>query len=383
MLFEMIEQHPDLDAGLLTPDEQDRAVDGCFHCGRCVAECPYGPDVHESHVDVPRLMLRAVAMQRATGRTSLRSRVGTRLLTDTGVGGRLTRASVGTVRRRLVVLVSDVSPERRLAPFRRPRLSRWFRRRSGVEAVPRRGSVTILPTCVVEHHAPQVGRALVRVAERNGLDCALSAVGCCGAPWLHAGEIEHFTRMAAANVSTLAAEIRRSGDLVVPQTRCAEVIAHDVVAYVGGPDAEFVAAHTHDALEYFLQVYGDPDHRPARRFTGGAPDRIAYHPSDRRRPPAAGVPGADLLRLTGADVVVVDQSAGTGVTWGERAAHESTVADTADRLVARLDAVGADVVVGEDLRDNVVIEERTGIGPRHPLEILAEADGAAGDDPPG
>lgn len=242
--------------------------------------------------------------------------------------------------------------------------------------------MTILPTCLVEHHAPQVGRALVRVAERNGLDCSLSAVRCCGAPWLHAGEIEHFTKVATANVATLAAEIRRSGDLVVPQTRCAEVIVYDSVAYVAGPDAEFVAAHTNDALEYLLQVHHDPEREPTSRIVVGAPSRIVYHPSDRRRPPVAGVPGADLLTLAGADVAVVDQSAGMGVTWGGRASHDPLVAVTAERLVERLDAIGADVVVGEDVRDNAVIEERTGVAPRHPLEILADAAGSGADDPP-
>jgi Fe-S oxidoreductase len=379
----MIEQHPDLDAGLLTPAEQDRAIDGCFQCGRCLGECPYGPEVHELHVDVPRLMLRAVAMQHATGSRSLRSRLGTRLLTDTGVAGRMTRASVGTIRRRLTGLVSDVSPVRRLAPLRRPRFSSWFRRRSAQPAQPRRGNVTIMPTCLVEHHAPHVGRALVHVAERNGLDCSLSAVRCCGAPWLHAGDVERFTKMATANVATLAAEIRQGGDVVVPQARCAEVLVHDYLTYVGGPEAEFVAGHAHDAIAYLHRMHDDPDRGLDTRFDGDAPERIVYHPSDGRRRPVDGVTGADLLTLAGAAVTVVDQSAGLGVTWGERVSHDPMVAATADRLVERLRSTPAHTVVGEDLRDHVVIEERSGIAPRHPLEILARAYGGTDDDPAG
>ena len=93
-LFELIDRHPDRDPGRLTPADQDRVVDECFHCGRCVVDCPFAPAsgtpaLDAGDVDVPRLMLRAGAMQFATGIGSARARATTRLLGHTDRIGKL------------------------------------------------------------------------------------------------------------------------------------------------------------------------------------------------------------------------------------------------------------------------------------------------------
>ena len=57
-------------------------------------------------------------------------------------------------------------------------------------------------------------------------------------------------------MKTLAADVRRGNDIVVPQPTCGYVLKQDYVDYVGGtPDAELVAAHTFDAAEYLLGLH--------------------------------------------------------------------------------------------------------------------------------
>jgi Fe-S oxidoreductase len=51
-------------AGDLTVAEQDRIVDACVRCGRCVTDCRFG-------FDVPALADQALRMRRATGQLSL------------------------------------------------------------------------------------------------------------------------------------------------------------------------------------------------------------------------------------------------------------------------------------------------------------------------
>ena len=41
----------------------------------------------------------------------------------------------------------------------------------------------------------------------------------------------------------------------MPQPTCSYVLERDYVDYVGGADAELVAAHTYDAAEYLLQLH--------------------------------------------------------------------------------------------------------------------------------
>ena len=109
------------------------------------------------------------------------------------------------------------------------------------------------PTCLVEYRDTSLGRELVVELEANGVACTLTGARCCGAPWLHAGDIVRFTKVARKNVRTLAAEVREGRDLVVAQPKCRHVLRDDYPDYVEGPDAELVADHTFDATDFLAR----------------------------------------------------------------------------------------------------------------------------------
>ena len=113
----------------------------------------------------------------------------------------------------------------------------------------KQGAVTLFPTCLVEYQETQIGKDLVKVYERNGIECSNTEASCCGAPWLHSGDVDQFTKIAKKNVKTLAKEIRAGTDVVVPQPTCGYVLKKDYVDYVGGRDAELVALEVDPALD--------------------------------------------------------------------------------------------------------------------------------------
>ena len=85
--------------------------------------------------------------------------------------------------------------------------------------------MAVFPTCLVEYQNPAIGQDLVKVYERNGIECTLvDGAGCCGAPWLHSGDIEQFTKAAVKNVKVLADARARRHDIVVPQPTCSYVL---------------------------------------------------------------------------------------------------------------------------------------------------------------
>jgi Fe-S oxidoreductase len=88
---------------------------------------------------------------------------------------------------------------------------------------------------------------LVEELERGGGACELSAVRCCGAPWLHAGDVDAFAALARRNVAILAAEIRAGTEVVVARSPCHRVIVEHYPDHLTGADVELVCAHTHDA----------------------------------------------------------------------------------------------------------------------------------------
>jgi Fe-S oxidoreductase len=384
-LFEMIDRHDDRDAGRLTPAQQDRVVDECFQCSQCFMTCPYVPGRHELSIDFPRLMLRARAMRRATKQLPLRDRRTTQLVARTDLIGTvaakapivntLAGAKPGGVVRKVVESVTGVSAVRVLPPFTRQRFTTWFKRRPKVRIGKQQGRVTVMPTCLVEYQAPEIGHDLVKVYERNGIEVTVADAGCCGAPWLHAGDNAKFTKIAEKNVKVLAEAVGAGRDIVVPQPECADVIKREYAAYAPGADTILVVQHTYDTAEYLMKVHRGEDTHLDTQFDGDVPAKITYHTPCHLRAQGIGLKSRDLMRLTGARIKIVQQCAGMNAMWGVRAANSEIAVPVAVKLAEAVTRAGGDVVTGDCHLANAAIAEQTGAAPLHPLQVLARAYG--------
>jgi len=390
-LFEMIDQHEDQDAGRLTPAQQDQVIDECFQCKLCYVNCPYVPGLHEWALDFPRLMLRADSMRHATGQVSIRDRATTQMMARTDVLGtvgsatsvtinKVLGAKPGGVVRTIVEKTAGISSVRLLPPFARQRFSTWFKRRPKVRIGKRQGRVALFPTCLVEYQEPAIGHDLVKVYERNGIEVGLVDVGCCGAPWLHSGDSEQFIKVAQKNVTTLAAEVRKGNDIVVPQPTCGYILKKDYPDYVPGADADLVAAHTFDAAEYLMKVHRDPDTALDTEFSGDVPVTITYHTPCHLRAQNIGLKSRDLMKLTGAKIKLVQQCSGIDGMWGLRAENAELAIPMAKKLGAEITKVGGEAVAGDCHLANTAINEQTGAMPSHPIQIVARAYGIAAEE---
>ena len=393
-LFEMIDRHDDQDAGRLTPAEQDQVIDECFQCKLCYVNCPYIPELHEWALDFPRLMLRAEAMRYATGQKPIRQRLTTQAMARTDLLGTVASATApltnkvisapeGSFVRKAVARVAGVSSVRLLPPYSKQRFSTWFEKRTARIVGKRQGKVTVFPTCLVEYQETNIGKDLVNVYERNGIECSVSEAGCCGAPWLHSGDLKHFTKVAEQNVKTLAAEVRRGGEIVVPQPTCGYVLKKDYLDYVADEslraDAELVAEHTFDAAEYLMKVHKADDTELDTNFTGPVPENITYHTACHLRAQNIGFKSRDLMKLTGAKVKLVQQCSGIDGMWGLRAENEEISIPIAKKLAEQIQKAGGDdldvVVTGDCNLANTAIAEQTGAMPLHPISLVARAYG--------
>src|SRR4029078_9826540 len=192
-------------------------------------------------------------MRRANGPLTIRARVTDVIVGHTDVVGKSASMSApfantvlgakpGSIVRKAVEITTGVSSVRLLPPYARQRFTTWFKRRPRVRIAKRQGRVAVFPTCVVEYQQPSIGHDLVKVYERNGIECSLvDGARCCGAPLLDIGDVEQFTRLAPRNLGAMASAVRRGKDIVVPQPTCSYVLKQDYTYYVGGADAELVA----------------------------------------------------------------------------------------------------------------------------------------------
>ncbi|HET9072436.1 MAG TPA: heterodisulfide reductase-related iron-sulfur binding cluster [Acidimicrobiales bacterium] len=386
-LFDLIDAK-DGAVDALTAAEQDRVVDECYQCKLCYVKCPYVPP-HEWELDFPRLMLRAEAVRRKH-HGSLREKVTTQALGRTDLLGRVATATApltnkaleqpGSAVRRVMDKVVGVAAERVLPPYARVRFTTWFKRRAAAGAArlgrPEQGKAAIFPTCLVEYQAPGVGQDLVKVYERNGVSCSLvDGAGCCGAPFLHAGDFDGFLAQARRNVPALAAAVRAGRDIVVPQPTCGYVLKRDYPEYVDTADARLVGEHTFDASEYLWRLHKGEGTQLDTGFAGQVPATTAYHVPCHLQAQNIGLRSRDLLKLTGTKVTVVNKCSGIDGMWGLRADNYELSRKVAQPLKAALEKADAEVVAGDCHLANGAIVQETGRAPRHPLQQLARAYG--------
>lgn len=386
-LFEFIDRHDDQDAGRLTPAQQDQVVDECFQCKLCYINCPYIPELHEWALDFPRLMLRADAMRHSTKQVSVRDRLTTEFMgrtdalgrvatTTAPVANKVVAAPAGSLVRKVVEKVTGVSSVRLLPPYAKQRFSTWFAKRPKVRIAKRQGRVAVFPTCLVEYQQPAIGHDLVKVYERNGVECTLAeGAGCCGAPFLHSGDVEQFDKVARSNVAALAASVRRGNDIVVPQPTCGYVLKKDYVDYVGGADAQLVAEHTYDAAEYLMRLHKAEGTSLDTDFGGTVPATVTYHVPCHLKAQNVGLKSRDLIKLTGAKVKLAQQCSGIDGMWGLRAENAELSVPIAKKLADEIRRADGEVVAGDCHLANTAIAEQTGITPQHPLQLLARAYG--------
>jgi Fe-S oxidoreductase len=388
-LFDYVDAHDDQDAGRMTPAQQDQVADECFQCKLCYVNCPYIPELHEWALDFPRLMLRHDSMRMANGQVNLRKRATTETMGHTDALGKLATtiptitnvvlgAKPGSLVRKIVEKTSGVSSVRLLPPYAKQRFSTWFKKRATPVLAKKQGSVAVFPTCLVEYQQPGIGQDLVKVYERNGVECSLiDGAGCCGAPYLHSGDMDGFIKVATKQVKALAAAIRGGKDIVVPQPTCGYILKKDYVDYVGGPDAELVAAHTYDSSEYLMNLHKAEGTELDTNFTGEIAESISYHIPCHLRAQNIGLRSRDIMKLTGAKITLIDQCSGIDGMWGLKAGNEEFSVPIAKKLANKLEAANNQIVAGDCHLANTAIIEQTGIVAQHPLQVVARAYGIA------
>lgn len=396
-LFDFIDAR-DGDVAAMTRTEQDQVVDECYQCKLCYVKCPYVPP-HEWALDFPRLMMRARAV-RHDGAVPLKERLTDQFLGRTDLLGKVSSAAApivnavtgrrGSLARKAMERTVGVASDRLLPPYARQRFSTWFRRRSGggtwagpdSAAAPPQGSVAIFATCFVEYMDPAIGRDLVGVYERNGIACSVpEGTRCCGAPWLHSGNLEEFTRAATRNVVVLADQVRAGREVVVAQPTCAYVVRNDYPIHLAqtasAADAELVAAHTADPAEYLVALHRAEgtslDTVFPGRDSGAVPDRVTYHVACHLLAQQIGLKGRDLLKVAGIEAILVQRCSGIDGTWGYRADNYELSRSVAAPLAREVEEAGNQVVCGDCHLANGAIEQETGRRPLHPIQLMARA----------
>jgi len=370
----------DGDVEKLPASDVKEVVDLCYQCKLCFNHCPYTPP-HRWAVDFPRLMLRARAAETRRSGVTLQDR----MLGSTDMIGKLGSLAAPLsnwmnelgVHRAFMQAVAGIHRARRLPKFHRPTFSSWFRSTAkpaaaegGKTAIRK---VALFTTCTVEYNAPAIGRAAVRVLERNGVDVSVPEQRCCGMPYLDGGAVDECRALIRDNVRTLAAAVREGREIVSPGPTCSYMLKQEYPWLDGSEDARLVAASTRDLFEYLarLQAAGALDTRFTRPV--GA---VTYHVPCHLRAQNVGTRSADVLRaIPGASVTVIERCSAVDGTWGFKTQYFDLSMEVARPLFDAVRAGGAASVATDCPLAALQIAQGTGTAPQHPIQVLAQAYG--------
>jgi Fe-S oxidoreductase len=307
--------------------------------------------------------------------------------------------------RALLQAVAGIHKDRKLPRFHRETFSKWFAKRatrrggggaagappptamSGVgirplptadvgggapAAPPPPRRVALFATCTVEYNDPAIGRAAVRVLEKNGIDVSLPEQRCCGMPYLDGGAVDECRALMRDNVKTLAAAVREGCQIVSPGPTCSYMLKQEYPWLDGSEDARLVASHTKDLFEYLAALHAEG--ALDTRFPRGL-GHVTYHVPCHLRAQNIGTKSADVLRLVpGTTVDVVERCSAVDGTWGFKKEYFELSLKVAKPL---FDAVrqGGPVAATDCPLAAMQIGQGTGQTARHPIQLLAQAYG--------
>jgi glycerol-3-phosphate dehydrogenase subunit C len=370
----------DGDVEKLPAGDVKEVVDLCYQCKLCYNHCPYTPP-HRWAVDFPWLMLRARAAEARRSGVTFQDR----MLGNTDLVGKLGSLTAPlsnwmnelAVHRAFLQSVAGIHRDRTLPRFHRPTFSSWFRSTAKPAAAEGGRTTTrkvaLFATCTVEYNAPAIGRAAVRVLERNGVDVSVPEQRCCGMPYLDGGAVDQCRALVRDNVRTLAAAVREGREIVSPGPTCSYMLKQEYPWLDGSEDARLVAGHTRDLFEYLgrLHAEGALDTRFTRPV--GA---VTYHVPCHLRAQNVGTKSADVLRaIPGATVKVIERCSAVDGTWGFKTQYFDLSMKVAQPLFDAVKAEGASTVATDCPLAALQIGQGTGAEPRHPIQVLAQAYG--------
>jgi Fe-S oxidoreductase len=374
-LFAALDRH-DQEAREMTPAERREVVDLCYQCKLCYNHCPYHPP-HDWEIDFPRLMTRAKLVQAREDGIPLNERVGARQDAMGRISCRTAPLTNAAFRNRALRILMEKATgiDRR---WKMPEYqSKPFSERLRGRPVPAdaRDRVILFTTCFVEYSEAQTAWAALQVLEHNGIAVEGGYEACCGAPFLHGGDLENARRNARKVVSQLAPRIREGVKIVVPGPTCSLQLKQEYPELLGSEDARRVAENTLDLGEY---IFGVAAAKKLDREFPKRLGRVAYHLPCHLKAQNIGFRSKQILGLAADEVVMVEACSGVDGTWGMKSRFYDESLKICEGLIRGIEAAQPDHIATDCPLSALRIEEVMGRPAVHPLVLLRDAYGLEG-----
>jgi len=360
--------------------EAERILDTCFQCKLCEVNCPYTPrDGHPYQLDFPALVHRFRAVRARRRSLPLRDR----LLADPDAAGRLARASFGMANfanrlkpaRWLMHLAFGIHRDKLLPEFARRSFEAWAEATGRMARTPG-CEVVLFQTCFIQHNAPEIGRDIIEVFERNRIEVkCVPGLVCCGMPAWEKGDLAAVRARAGRNLRRLLPFVEHGAKVAVINPTCGMMLRKEYPRLVAAEDREAaarLAAAIVDPCEFLWSIRNEPRFNTAFQSTPGG--RVACHAPCHLRVQAIGFRGRDLLKkIPGVQPVLVQECCGHDGTFAMTVEGFEASKRAGRRAFDEMRDVAAAGWATECPLAALQFRQHAGVRPLHPLSILARA----------
>jgi glycerol-3-phosphate dehydrogenase subunit C len=352
----------------------DHSLDYCSACGLCTQACPEGVLIAEIN-QVARSRL--VAERGGLGlRDNIISRPSLMGLVARPVAPLANRVMASRPVRVAVEKAMGVHRDAAMPRFSAMTLRSWARSHRGPRGAAR--TVAYFHGCAAQEFEPEVGAAVMRVLERNGIAVSLPRQGCCGLPLISNGDFPAARRTAGRLVSRLRRAADDPGTIVASSTSCGMTLKAKYRELLGLDDeaSRAVGLAVWDICEYLVAL---DDEVGLDRSLAPLPARAVYHPPCQLMAHGVGTPALDLLALV--PELEVERSragcCGTAGTYGVKVEKYQIAMDVGRSLFDQVAETRPDFVVCDSETCRWHIARVTGLPVYHPVQVLDHAYAAA------
>ncbi len=372
-------------AGRFRQDRQpapDDSVDYCSGCRVCNLVCPTGVRIAEINA---RARARMVEQGRPSGRYRLRNNLLARPESLGKLGQPLAplanlalRGKLGTWFAEKALGIARAAP---IPAFSPQKFSRWLRDRQAPAGLERK--VVYFHGCSTEYYEPRIGKAAVRVLERNGFEVIVPAQNCCGLPLLSNGEFSAARAYHLRNLDHLVDYVRQGYVILGTSTCCTLTLQEEApdLLDLATPEVQLLAANTFDLNEFLVLLHEEGQLQTADLLP--LPLTLPYHPPCQYRAHRIGRPAVEILALIPQLTIIESQAACCGVagTYGYKHEKYDIAMAVGRPLFEFISKVRAPISVCDSETCRWHIAQATGLPAVHPVELLAYAYGFRGEQP--
>ena len=372
----------DSDIKKLTSHDTRQVVDECYYCKLCFNHCPYTPP-HQFDLDFPQLMVTWKRIYAEERRPSLRDRILIRTDLIGKVGSFLAPlmnwANGNLLIRRFMHALLGIHRDRHLVHFQSETFSRWWNRTRTAHGRPAgarqpAGKVALFSTCTVNYHCTEIGRATVKVLEKNGVEVVLPEQECCGMPFFDTGDIAMIKKKAEANLRKLEPWVLQGYDVIAPIPSCSLMLKREYPKLLKSDLATTVAERTFDICEYLMRMkrQGTLNTEFQRRSL-----RVSYQVPCHLRDQNIGFKSKELMELTGATVDLVERCSGHDGTWGVKVEFFDLSMKIASKAVRQMSETQPDICVSDCPLAALQLDQASGSSTPtlHPIQVIQQAYG--------